>query len=514
MKYSPYDRELLAIYSAIKYYRHLLEGRKFTVYTDHKPITYAFRQDPLKSSPRQTRHLEFIGQFTTDIQHVAGKENVVADALSRVEAIQEAVDFEKLAKSQKTDDELQQILQSDSALKLKEIPIPGTEIKLYCDAEAQIPRPFVTGSYRKQIFQSLHGLSHPGVKATTKLVMQRFVWPGIQQDCRKWSQACLQCQRAKVTRHNKTPTGNFQTPTRRFEHIHIDIVGPMPMSKGCRYCLTMIDRFSRWPEAIPVPDITADTIASNIFANWMARFGVPTRITTDQGRQFEADLFRRLTQLTGSTHYRTTAYHPAANGMIERFHRQMKTAIKCHQTEKWVEVLPVVLMGIRAAWKDDLQATTAEMIYGEPIRLPGQFLQQSTQKEPQENHGDMLEQLRKNLQNLKPQEIKRHGQAATFIFQDMKTASHAFMRRELLGGALQPPYEGPYKIIKRGDKVITLHRNGKDINVSVDRLKPAYILQEDDIETNQQQQTKKEQPEKGKTRSGRTSRPPVRFQIP
>lgn len=66
-QYSPYNRELLAIYVAIKHYRHLLEGRAFTVYTDHKPITFAFRQDPLRSSPRQARHLEFIGQFTTDI---------------------------------------------------------------------------------------------------------------------------------------------------------------------------------------------------------------------------------------------------------------------------------------------------------------------------------------------------------------------------------------------------------------------------------------------------------------
>lgn len=510
-KYSPYDRELLAIYLAIKYYRHLLEGRKFTVYTDHKPITYAFRQDPLRSSPRQTRHLEFIAQFTTDIQHISGKENVVADTLSRVESIQEAINYEELAESQKDDVEVQEILKSKASLKLEEIPIPGTKITLFCDTEAAIPRPFVTQPYRKKVYESLHGLSHPGVKATTKLIMQRFVWPGIQKDCRKWSQACLQCQQSKITRHNKAQTGTFQTPTQRFEHIHIDIVGPMPVSKGCRYCLTMVDRFSRWPEAIPVPDIAADTIANCIFANWMARFGVPVRITTDQGRQFEADLFRKLTQLTGTTHYRTTAYHPAANGMVERFHRQLKTAIKCHQTERWVEILPIVLMGIRAAWKEDLQATTAEMIYGEPIRLPGQFL--TNNKTNDENSRSVVEQLRKNLQDLQPQEVKRHGQITPFIFQNMKTASHAFIRRELLGGALQPPYEGPYEIIKRGGKVITLRRNGKDINVSIDRVKPAYILEEENSET-KIKPAREEKPTEVQTRSGRTSRPPVRFQLP
>lgn len=74
-KYCAYDRELLTIYTAIKYYRHLLEGLRFTVFIDHKPFIYAFNQDPLRSSPHQARHLEYIGQFTTDIQHISGKEN-------------------------------------------------------------------------------------------------------------------------------------------------------------------------------------------------------------------------------------------------------------------------------------------------------------------------------------------------------------------------------------------------------------------------------------------------------
>lgn len=262
----------------------------------------------------------------------------------------------------------------------------------------------------------------------------------------------------------------------------------------------------------PVPDITANTIANSIFANWMARFGVPKRITTDQGRQFEAGLFKKLTQLTGSTHYRTTAYHPAANGMVKRFHRQLKTAIKCHQTERWVEILPVVLMGIRVAWKEDIQATVVEMIYGEPIKLPGQFLQ-NDEKTNDEYPGGMLEQLKENMRNLRPQEVKKHGQITPFIFQNMKTASHAFLRRELLGGALQPPYEGPYEILERGEKVITLRKNGKTINVSIDRVKPPYILKEENGEA-RLEPVQQEQPTEIQTRSGRTSRPPVRFQLP
>jgi cleavage and polyadenylation specificity factor subunit 1 len=83
-KYSAYDRELLAIYEAVKHFRHMLEARHFVIFTDHKPTTYAFQQKRDKCSPRQFNHLDFIVQFTTDIQHNSGKANVVADAPSRV----------------------------------------------------------------------------------------------------------------------------------------------------------------------------------------------------------------------------------------------------------------------------------------------------------------------------------------------------------------------------------------------------------------------------------------------
>lgn len=121
MRYSTYDNELLAIYLAVKHFRHMIEGTRCSIYTDHKPLTFAFRQQIDRCSPRQVRHLELISQYCTDIRHISGADNVVADAFSRVDAVgfKSSLDLQALASEQQTDEELQNLLKSDSSLKLK-----------------------------------------------------------------------------------------------------------------------------------------------------------------------------------------------------------------------------------------------------------------------------------------------------------------------------------------------------------------------------------------------------------
>ncbi|CAG9101291.1 unnamed protein product [Plutella xylostella] len=475
-KYSPYDRELLAIYEGIKYFRHMLEARHFTVFTDHKPICYAFRERKTNCSPRQYRHLDYISQFTTDIQYIAGKDNVVADTLSRVSELQATtVDDEAIAQAQASDQQLALFLDdASSSLRLRKMNVPGSRLELYCDVSTPTPRPFIPEPLRKQIFDSLHCLSHPGANASAKLVAQRYVWPGVRKDCRDWSQACQSCQRAKVNRHVYSPLGTYNLPPARFKFVHIDLIGPLPMSSGFRYCLTAVDRFTRWPEVIPIEDMTAETVAKALLSGWIARFGCPTDIVTDRGRQFESSLLHHLSILAGFKHRRTTAYHPACNGLVERFHRQLKAAIMCHSNSTWSESLPLVLLGIRSAFKEDLQASSAELLYGEPLRLPGQFFGHSVDSST--DMTELLARLRSFAEKLQPVPTSRHGHGKIFVYKDLATSTHVFLRDDALRGSLQPAYTGPHEVIERGEKVYKLLVKGKHVTVSVDRLKPAYIL--------------------------------------
>jgi len=243
------------------------------------------------------------------------------------------LDYSALARSQDQDAELKGILNHGSALRLEGVHIPGTDASLYCDTSTSQPWPFITTPFRRQVFDTLHSLSHLGANATVRLVSQRFVWPGVGKDCRAWTRAFTPCQRSKTKRYVKAPLGSFNLPSARFSHVHVDLVGPLPVSSAFRYCLTAIDRYTHWPEAVPLSDITAEAVVKAFVSVWDARFGCPQQITTDQGRQFKARLSWTLATIASSSLIRTTVWHPASNGMIERPHRQLKASLMCHADE-------------------------------------------------------------------------------------------------------------------------------------------------------------------------------------
>lgn len=473
-KYSAYDRELLAIYQSIKHFRFMLEGRHFTIVTDHKPLIFLFQKKIDACTPRQFRYLDYISQFSTTIRHISGSDNVVADSLSRVSeiTIPSKITLKDLQEHQNADLELPVLLTSTTSLKLSETSFPDQKATIYCDHSHGLVRPYIPESLRKKVFENFHNLSHPGIRATSKLITSKVVWPGINKDIRLWSRNCINCQKSKVQRHNKSPIGSFDEPSTRFEHIHIDLIGPLPQSKGYSYCLTCIDRFSRWPEVMYLKDTKADTVAKSLYENWICRFGVPLKITSDQGKQFECELFNELSKFLGFKHTRTTPYHPSSNGMIERFNRSLKTAIRCRSNENWTDSVPTILLGLRTTLKEDIGLSSAELVYGSALNVPGQFFTNSSLKL---SHSDFINNLKDKFRLLKPVSGTNHAVNKPFIYKNLHDTTHVFVRNDSIHPTLEPPYQGPFKILKRNNKYYTIQINNKPKNISIDRLKPAFI---------------------------------------
>ena len=219
---------------------------------------------------------------------------------------------------------------TSTSLQLQQVPIPASSTTLLCDVSTGHPRPYVPPDLRRQVFDSLHSMSHPGIRATQCLITAHYVWLTINVDVRRWTRLCIQCQRTKVDRHTVTPTGSVSLPDARFDHVHIDIIGPFPPAKGYTHLLTCVDRLTRWPKAIPLTDTSTETVVHAFLKGWIARFGVPTTITSDRGGQFESNLWHCLVQLLGVHRIRTTAYHPCSNSLLERLHRQLKASLMAH----------------------------------------------------------------------------------------------------------------------------------------------------------------------------------------
>ncbi|GFY40986.1 transposon Tf2-9 polyprotein [Trichonephila inaurata madagascariensis] len=145
-----------------------------------------------------------------------------------------------MAREQQKDSQLQDILAGScpTFLVLQPFPKGQPSIALHCDVSTDHIRPFVPEIFRREIFNNLHALLHPGVRASLKMVAERYVWPAMRQDVALWARTCLQCQRSKVARHTRSEIEKFELSSSRLEHVHIDLVGPLPPPEGFRLCLT------------------------------------------------------------------------------------------------------------------------------------------------------------------------------------------------------------------------------------------------------------------------------------
>ena len=211
--------------------------------------------------------------------------------------------------------------------------------------------------------------------------------------------------------------------------------------------------------------------------------------TPDRGAQFESKLWDNLCNQFGIIRNRTTSYHPQSNGMVERFHHQLKAAIMAHESPNpWTITLPAVLLGVRSAVKERLGRSAAEMIYGTTLRLPGEFTKQYNvdANTDLENYSDKLRVAMSRLRLCPPRDTQQHS---IFQFKEIATCTHVFLRRIAIAPPLTAPYDRPYKVIARSGRVMKILVKGKVETVSLDRVKPAHMECEPTTGTTTQRKT-------------------------
>ena len=479
-RYSVFGKELLAIYKAVKHFRHYIEGKSITIYTDHASIARAIHASTDNHGPREARQLAYISQFTTNIQHIPGINNTIADALSRttsihhIQQIPNPLDPRTFAEEQSKDNALLAMTQDpghqlNKMFQLKKIS------GIFCDVNHGKIRPFVPESLQKATILKFHNLSHPGVKRTQKLISERYVCPHLRFQVQELVRSCNACQQTKIYRHNKAAIQPIHFKGGKFDSIHLDLIGPMTMSRNCKYALTIIDRFSRWADAIPIPDITAETVARCLVSNWISRHGTPTTISHDRGAQFMGSVWKDLMMMLGTLNIKTTSYHPQSNGLIERFNCDVKVALKTQDfPDRWVDNLPLILLALNSQFKQDLGCSSSEMVYGQTLRLPGEFidpLSPSNTLDPT----NYVETLQNYLRTQTYQPPRTPNNNKDVLDKSLTDCTHVYVRIDAVRTPLTRPYKGPYKVISRSNKYFTLLINNKKDKVSIDRLKAAVI---------------------------------------
>ena len=162
--------------------------------------------------------------------------------------------------------------------------------------------------------------------------------------------------------------------------------------------------------------------------------------------------------------------------MVERWHRCLKTALKSQLTQDWATTLPTVMMGLRSYVIPSVNSSPAELTIGTTLRLPGDYFEDSTPF----HCSTTVDQLREKFRNIRPVPVEHHTTAKPFIHSDLRTASHVFIRHDGYRKPLQPIYDGPFPVISKQEKFFTIQlANGPD-NITIDRLKPAFLLSDSD----------------------------------
>ena len=240
---------------------YFIEGHWFTLCTDHEALMPS--QKLLISIHHINSEILLTCLNSPQTFCISRANKITADALPQVilddqsqhplfisslelSALQSSqIDYGALAHAQLTDTEVHATRTAVTRLILHDLRVPDSTYTLLCEVSTAQPRPIVPKTWRRKIFDLIHGLSHPGIKMLRKLMTSRFVWHGMDKDVGNWSRTSLGCHQAKH-QHIWASLQHGQLPNRHFKQLHVDVVGPLPVCQGMKYLFTTINHFTRW----------------------------------------------------------------------------------------------------------------------------------------------------------------------------------------------------------------------------------------------------------------------------
>ena len=363
-----------------------------------------------------------------------------------------------------------------------------------------------TGSYLQflvprrmkcELMEQMHNSimsGHLGRKKTREKTLQRFYWFGLRDDVNSWVAKCHNCGAIKTpNKAAKAPLGSMPVGA-PLDRLSTDILGPLPETpRGNRFILVVSDHFSKWIEIFAVPDFTAKTCAEKILNEVIARFGCPYDLHTDQGRNFESEIFSELCRMLEIRKTRTSAGNPRCNGQTERFNRTLVRMIKAYlkgQQREWDRNLGCLAAAYRATVHESTGLTPNLLMLGREVRLPAEVMFGSSTNRDCEisTYGEYVDILKSRMQHAHDV-ARKHLESAAKRHKDTYDAKLAFHQYKVgdfiwfltdggqlhIAPKLRCPYEGPYLVVERHNSLnytIQLDAQGRKRVVHHNRLKP------------------------------------------
>ncbi|XP_068227409.1 uncharacterized protein [Palaemon carinicauda] len=420
-----------------------------------------------------------------------------------------AVSREKFIKDQENDLELAEIAaKAFSDKEIENIPV-GYYVengllmrkfrtsKVAADEEWEVNYQIVVPpNYRPSILHLAHQnpfSGHFGVNKTFCKLTKHFYWPGIHSDVKEFCKTCHVCQmigkpNQKLSKAPLEPIPAMEEP---FHRVLVDIVGPLPKSKGGnQYILTIMDRSTRYPEAIPLRNVCSKNVVNGML-QFFTRFGLPKEVQSDQGSNFLSNVFRQAMQELGIRQVTSSAYHPQSQGAVERYHQTLKTMLKkfCLENKSdWDKGLPFLLFASREIPNESLGFSPFELVFCHQVRGPLKFIKDQWINNVEDSNlldyvSDSRERIRKtwdiardNLMEAQQKMKKYYDLGAKKV--DYKPGNEVLVFLPVAGQPLHAKFSGPYIIEKKVGNtdyvVLTPDRRRKKRLCHVNMLKPYF----------------------------------------